>query len=277
MLGQKEAYNGIKDIPTNEEEEKALNAAHVFTVEFIKKFRGSIIEIFEYYCSSRKDTKSSVGSSEEDLKRVKLKYSHFSDYVQMYVPLYHEKDGDYYVSCVNGILGILMACGGMLLISLAEKHAFRVGIDVGIGVNIEENEVYGPALFNAYLLESRISQYPRIVVGDTLIDYLSKLKQGERQFASQETIDIEACKLIGTKCLNMISIDGDGIPIVDYLGAEFIKLYKTFPGDLFNEVYEKAKQYVENEYRIHKEKRNIKLALRYERLSNYFKSRPIDS
>ena len=44
----------------------------------------------------------------------------------------------------------------------------RGGIDVGLGLEITADEVYGPALERAHYLESRLADYPCVLVGDEL-------------------------------------------------------------------------------------------------------------
>src|SRR5438045_4043107 len=60
----------------------------------------------------------------------------------------------------------------LMLTSLAWGHPIRVGLDVGTGVEVERGQLYGPAVVKAYELESRAAEYPRVIVGDTLADYL---------------------------------------------------------------------------------------------------------
>jgi hypothetical protein len=43
-------------------------------------------------------------------------------------------------------------------------------------IDIFPNEVYGPGLVSAHVLESEVAQYPRVVVGPGLMRYLAALQ-----------------------------------------------------------------------------------------------------
>jgi len=167
--------------------------------------------------------------------------------------------------------------GVVQLISLAEKKAFRAGLDVGIATELKNGEVYGPALFKAYKLESEVAQYPRIVLGNELINYLENLSRKNPQFPDQNEEDIEVCKIMADSCLKMIVKDLDGYLILDYLGEEFRNRFLNFPfrGEMtaFDDIYSTAFDYVGKEYMKRKDTGDSKLALRYYLLFNYFKAR----
>lgn len=67
----------------------------------------------------------------------------------------------------------------------------------------------------------------------------------------------------------------DGVPILDYLGNEFMKSIKTNSEQAkkFKDVFNLALQFVESEYAKRKQAGDKKLALRYYLLSNYFKTK----
>jgi len=90
----------------------------------------------------------------KEMRKANLKYKYFSDCMQVFTSLKTKK---YHSIAINSVYGMLSSCGAMLLLSLAEKKVFRAGIDIGIGIEIDENEVYGPALFRAYVSKSTTS------------------------------------------------------------------------------------------------------------------------
>ncbi len=208
----------------------------------------------------------------KEMMKSNLKHQRFSDCIQAYVCLHTDK---YHSNAINGVFGALLACGGMLLLSLATKKAFRAGIEVGLGTELDNGEIYGPVLYKAYELESKVAEYPRIVIGQELINYLKTLANAHEQLPAQTKEDVELCKLMATKCLKMIVRDLDGIPILDYLGTEFLQN--------INENSERAKelegvsklalQFVESEYSKRKQAGDKKLALRYYLLLNYLKAK----
>jgi hypothetical protein len=167
---------------------------------------------------------------------------------------------------VRGILGILVAAALTFIGLLGEGHPIRGGIDVGLGFQPSANEIYGPALSRAYALESRIANYPRIVVGDELIRYLNEM-------GAQQTIDefSSQSKKVATSCIECLTYDEDGIPFVDYLGPYF----RSIIGDVVQDAsfIDKAYSRVVEFSARYKEEKNSQLAFRYVLLRNYFEDR----
>src|SRR5208282_4925267 len=81
------------------------------------------------------------------------------------VPL--RSDGSDLVPIIS-VCSVLSAAAVVMLMSLANKHPLRGGIDVGLATDIGPQEIYGAALGSAYRLESEEAGYPRIVIGDEL-------------------------------------------------------------------------------------------------------------
>jgi len=181
VLGQKAEFNGIDSVPTDEESKKKLISAHEETVIFLEMFRNCFVDIFETYINDKKP-KVKVPSDKKKkffkIRKAALKHQRFSDCVQDFVPLETEM---YHSNAVNGVFGILATCGGMMLMTLSQEKAFCAGIDLGLGTELSNEEVYGPALFKAYKLESKVAGYPRIVTGDDLMEYLKSLSQRQKQ------------------------------------------------------------------------------------------------
>jgi len=272
VLGQKNEFKGINSIPADEESEKKLKMAHKETVIFIETFRKCFSDIFKTYIEDKKPKVKVPEDKKEkfnELRRVVLKHKRFSDSIQAFVPLETEK---FHLNAVNGVFGILAACGGMMLITLSQGKAFRAGIDLGLGTELSNGEVYGPALFKAYELEDNVAEYPRIVIGDDFIGYLGSLLQKQKQCDDQDEEDIEACQKMASICRNMIVTDLDGRWILDYLGKEFREkvLDKM---QMFEEAFENAFKFVESEFVRRQRKRDSKLAKRYFLLYTYFKAR----
>jgi hypothetical protein len=55
---------------------------------------------------------------------------------------------------------------------MSQGWPIRGGIELGLAMDIDNDDIYGPALARAYTLESKVAQYPRIVIGEELILYL---------------------------------------------------------------------------------------------------------
>jgi len=277
VLGQKEAFKDIKDLPTTEEEKKRLMEAHSETALFIDDLRGWFDDFFVAYTEDKESPYSVPEDKKElfdEMRKSVLSHTRFSDCIQAYVPLQSKK---YHSPCINGIYGVLSACGGMFLLSLARKKPLRIGIDIGIATELGDNEVYGPGFFSAYELESKIAQYPRIVIGDTLINYLMNLSHKKSQLPDQIKEDLEICKVMADNCLKMFIRDLDGFTVLDYLGKNFIDNFTEYtPEDQEEDstkVLSMAFNFVEDEFKKQRHTRNRKLAPRYFMLYNYFRSR----
>lgn len=277
VLGQREAFEGINDLPKNEEEKQKLIKAHSETAIFIEELRGWFDDYFNAYTEERESQfKVPEGKKEQfdAMRKSILKHTRFSDCIQAFVPLQSET---YHSPCINGVFGVLGACGGMLLLSLAKKKPFRAGVDIGIATELTTNEVYGPGFFNAYALESKIAQYPRIVIGDNLINYLMNLSHEVQQLPNQTIEDIKLCKVMADNCLKMIVRDLDGYYILDYLGGYFFDSFtKHLPANEKGSnlrIFKLAFDFIEGEYKKQRNARDKKLAARYFMLYNYFKAK----
>ncbi len=277
ILGQKEAFQGINHLPRNEEEKRKLEEVDENTACVIERFRQRFGEFFAGYmkeAGSRVEVPKAAKKQFEAMRKCSLEVKFVADNLQYVVPLQSE---EYHSPCINGVFGILGACGGMLLMFLAEGKPFRAGIDVGIGTRLRDGEVYGSAVFNAYALESKIAQYPRIVIGGNLINYLGCLSHKVQQLPNQTPEDIEWCKKLAECCLKMVVPDIDGHNILDYLGDNFQKNYtENLSGDMKElnvECFKKAFNFVESEYKKQRDAVNSKLATRYYMLYSYFQAR----
>ncbi len=194
------------------------------------------------------------------LNTTAIKFQHFSDGLVIYLPL--RTDENYSPS--KGVYGALAMCGGLCLLGLASKTPVRIGISIGIATELGENELYGKAVADAYELESSVAQYPRVVVSDEVLNYLSG-------YANQEYPDNDLNGQITIKMaqasLNMLARDFDGRIIVDYLG-DFFRNHLLEKAD--NVVYENATSFIKEELSAHQKSQDSKLAFRYSMLHGYF-------
>lgn len=80
---------------------------------------------------------------------------------------------------------------------------------------------------------------------------------------------------MAANCLKMIVRDLDGVPILDYLGSEFLQSINenSERAKEYESVFKLALAFVESEYSRRKQAGDKKLALRYYLLLNYFKAK----
>ncbi len=169
-----------------------------------------------------------------------------------------------HVKCPTcGIYGIFLAAASTFITCMSLGHPIRGGIDVGLGMEISDDEIYGSALSRAFTLESTIANYPRIIIGDELIHYLKITKKQK----ATEPCSI-AAKSFANECLNLLAEDEDGYPFIDYLGETMKPLIYTenTPVSYIHKAYEKIVACSEKFKKI----KNSKLAFRYTLLRNYF-------
>jgi hypothetical protein len=192
------------------------------------------------------------------LKRVKTQY--WSDGLIRFVCL-----GDQEIKCpLNGITEIFQFSGYFCMLALARRHPVRGAIDMAWGVELPRSGLYGPVVANAYELESHVAQYPRIVVGQRVVDFLeahlANTGDDHDPFAMANHVRAGLCR-------DMLLKDVDGYWIVHYLGNAF-QFSVTHTNHGF--FYGKARAFVVEQLEAHRKSNNEKLMTRYSQLLNYF-------
>ena len=185
----------------------------------------------------------------------------FSDFVMLFLSL---RD-DINKVPMGGVFLALASAASTFLTMLAGGHVIRGGIDIGLGIEFWEGEIYGPALARAYALESKIANYPRIILGEELTRYI-QLQQSRPQNDVFSVLN----KHLADLCSTLVAIDDDGYPFLDYLGEGFKKHIMT---DLDQTIINKAFEFVIRESERYKASKNSKLAFRYSLLRDYIEHR----
>ncbi len=186
-----------------------------------------------------------------------LRQQRWSDGVMVFSPMWQ----GYPSSKMTIVVGLLCLAGLNTLAGLAGGYAIRGGIEMGWASELRANELYGVAVANAYELESEIAQYPRIVVGEQLVQSLDEV-------ATLLNPDSEAAgeQAVAKMALSLIKRDVDGVHIVDYLGPGFRSCGITSS----HELVVKALEFVRSQLAFFQRERNTKLAFRYHLLLSYF-------
>ena len=168
-------------------------------------------------------------------------------------------------TAINGVYSALVATCGMGFIGLAATIALRGGLDVGIGTQIDGQEIYGPALERAYYIESTLAEYPRFVVGKELINYLLSVENQQCK-----TRQGEVAKSMAKFCREMVIRDTDGRLMLDFMGE---KSKETADKSIDAEVVKHAHDFVVSQYNKYAKEENEQLASRYFRLLKYITAR----
>lgn len=200
----------------------------------------------------------------EALLKENTKRIHWSDGIMFY----SEFEESNTICPLNSILTILALSGFLILDGLSRGYPLRGGVEVGWGVEDRDN-LYGKAVCRAYELESGAANYPRIVVGPVLIEYLNGIAG-----LKEEDHKTSYYKTMATSCLHMLGKDFDGQYTVHFLGEKY-RDYIGLKPIYFNEVYKRALNFVYGEFIKFKEEKNYKLAVRYKILLDYFTLHPI--
>ena len=100
----------------------------------------------------------------------------FSDNILLYCKLYQD-----HTDLKNIIKLMLVASGIQWVMTGASKILVRGAATIGLFYS-NDRFVYGPALIEAYKLETEASIYPRILISDNLLEYLEAQRNGDMAF-----------------------------------------------------------------------------------------------
>jgi len=267
LLGQQDALRNLTVLPNpdnKDEFDEFKSKVENFYAPFyaIRSFFTSSIKTFQ---EGGLDISLLPPEQQELLKKFRkspIFIRHFSDSVIVNVPL--KKDISQFPS--RAIYGILAAAAQTMVACMAHQIVLRGGIELGIAMTLDENEIYGPALARAHTLESKVAQYPRIVIGQELTRYLHAVSQ-QPPTGLEETVNSG----FASKALELLAVDDDGQVFLDYLGTHFRDRLQqlTTTTDAIRLAY----NFIIEQSIRHKETRNSKLGFRYTLIRNYFESR----
>jgi hypothetical protein len=248
-------------LPKNPEESAAVGEALRQTAGFVLDLRQAFDEQFESF-----EAGATSMMKRHTEQRVRPKFVGFSDSFVASVPLRND-EGDL-LPIVTGF-SALSAAAVVMLMSLAGNHPLRGGIDVGLATEIGPEEIYGAALESAYLLESRKAGYPRIVIGDELWRYSNAALAN---FRALTTPVAQALAAITERMMSLITTDGDGKRILDYLGQTMVQHAGPCGGQK-EILVRRAYEFVVAEQKRIVEEKSSKLIPRYDALRRYVESR----
>lgn len=266
LLGQQDTLVKLTALPNieNQAEIDVFKQQILDLYRPINTLRRFFAESITAFFKASLDNTSLTQEKQELLKRFRstpISYNHFSDSLFVHVPLL-DSVGKF--PC-RAIYGVLAAIAITFLSCLSLRSVIRGGVELGLAMELDEGEVYGPALARAHILESRIAQYPRIVIGPELLRYLQEIAKYQAT-----TREEKAHVLLAEKSLKLITSDNDGHNVLDYLGDGIRNGIKDVP---IKEMVYDAYNFIVEELKKHKGDHNSKLESRYILLINYFESR----
>lgn len=268
LLGQQERLRTFGILPGIDDQEvlEAFGETLQATYEAVRFMRHTFADYFAYFSKRKVDTSQLTKEQRSSFGKMKsnpIQFQGFSDSMIVYLSLTTTETNKL---PMRGVYGVLGAAGITSLVCLARGHPLRGGIDIGWAAEVSKREIYGSALARAHALESRIAQYPRVVVGEELRRYLELTRD-------QEASDIisQAARMAAQTCLGLLAEDHDGQLFLDYLGEGFKSSVPDadLAAQLFHEAYDHVKRQCEKS----KKEKNTNLAFRYALLEKYFDSR----
>ena len=268
VLGQS---NKLLEMPRNPKDREEV-------VPYLKQTAGVALGIrdnFEMFFTAESELATSLSPLERkhlfDHTRTRQLRWGFSDTYIVAAPVLH--DGAKVSAVVSEIYRTMVAASFMWLASMGAGHPLRGGIEIGLAVDIgpagqPTREVYGPALVEAYHLESRIAGYPRIMVGKGCIEFLRAAAHDSRQLTGD--IEHRAAAKHAKTCLRMLCEVQEEHAMLDSLGDDFLEAAKHTTG-LRGDISQRAHDQVVAQLRQAKSKKDCKLTRRYETLLQYFR------
>jgi len=198
----------------------------------------------------------------DEMQSTHISTQRWSDGLVSFSPL-----GDTDIECrSNGIYGVICFSGIMCFLGLASGRPVRGAVETAWGVEIHKGELYGAVVARSYEIESKVAQYPRIVVGPETIKFLEALSKNDAQDIYSRN-DQSLAKL----CLNMLIQNADGHWMIHYLGKTFRFSVTTESHATF---YTKAMKYITDQLSEYRKNKDTKLAFRYANLMQYFEAFP---
>ena len=274
LLGQTNELDKFRRMPTTEEERQAV-------VEAIKRTGGHVYLIRSMLKDLILDATSQPPSgatlaqlpndeARESFKRARtfeIKQIGFSDCFVTSASLDDRGEAEGVTRVAATVYSALQGTAAAALLAAAHKIPMRGGVAIGTAVNIHDNEVYGPALADAYRLESKVAEYNRIVVSPTVFDFLNYLEN-----LPQDTAFKQGASARARECREKLICfaPDDGLPMLHILSPEVLYLPTKTPGTSWgDDLCKPAYDWARSEAQRFADERNMTMWGRYVRLLRY--------
>lgn len=264
ILGQSEQLLQLIRLPSGQQEEESAARILHNTAGHVVSLREAFQQFFQAASRSTgllDDLAPAQREMADRMRQSQVEIRFFSDSLLLVVPL---ANTDEHCVPMNGVYSSMFAICGMYVVALASGRPFRGGIDIGLATRIPPHqEVYGPALVRAVKLESE-AEYPRVVVGDALWSYVSRVaaQESASPFGAAASRTAASCKVL-------VATDQDDRHILDVIGTEPHSIENGISRQLVEAGYKFVVK-AQNQYQAHGDG---DLYQRYRRLRQYMESR----
>ena len=244
ILGQRRKLFQGTELPGNREDELKRVAERVHeTAGVVRQFRELFQQCFE--------ASAKVIDEGDDDSASRMVSWGMSDAYVIAVPLADRLTGGSRRRALKGVVRLFHAAASVWLASLAVRIPIRGAVELGWGVPIGENEVYGEALAAAYVMESKFAGGSRILVGRRLVEFLDIVRYGKTPIGKNAADLAEMCRrVIRQDSPSRFVVDGLGLAMKDGSSTQC-------------DVIDMALAFVRGEIDIHKENGDHKLVSRY--------------
>jgi hypothetical protein len=269
LLGIRERYLETDYFPVNDDERSALFKKLKNGVGVVQALRRNLAQYEAGLNHPDHDARISglpIGARAlvTELRQTRAIRANVSDSIILACPLAPDSNN----FPIRAIYDAFHKCTSMMLTSLAAGHPIRGGLDVGTGI-LDGGELFGAAPVKSYLLESKCAQYPRLVAGDTLVEYLV-----HAQHTKTDGVRGQVERQVAERLLSFLKRDDfDQRWIVDYAGAAFRRAMADVPG--VDGLLQRALAFaVKSRYEFaqRRDEKGTKLLARYEALVRYLES-----
>lgn len=261
ILGQRRLLRQLPPLPTKDGETTKLIKE---TAGYVLRLRKQLADCFEAFGAPTPFLTVLPDDAQKRIINARrgVKYRGFSDSIIMSVSF---RDDEEQVASIIGVYGCMAACCILHLVALSLKRPIRGGIDVGLGMDIADDEAYGPVLERAHYLEAEFADYPRILVGAELSHYLDEVQQ-QRSSSSFGRL----AQSLASKCQRLITVDTDGFRMLDFLGEAMAGVGEQDQRPI---LFGMASDYIKEQKQIGLSRGDHKHLSRYFRLGAYLESR----
>ena len=170
-----------------------------------------------------------------------ISIQHFSDSLLFYAPYDDGKsqaefeNDAYLLFCVYSIFSLLM---------ISSKFPIRGAITAGIAWKMQNNYLFGPAIHEAYELESNVARHSRIVVSPHLLSLIHKRMKGDKKDHAIASDD--------SWLKDLIYYDYDGVPMINYLSVGALSpIIQYWSFDFWYDLINKSFNAIKDQYNLH--------------------------